>query len=98
VALHPSAYHTTARHIAHIGTLILDRSQMVLLKDLTRGGLVFFTNYASEKARHLTANPRCSVCIYWRALGVQIRISAMASRLPGAESDAYWATRSRDSQ
>jgi pyridoxamine 5'-phosphate oxidase len=64
---------------------------MVLLKQADERGIVFFTNYESRKGRELRTNPRAAVLVH--VPGRQIRVEGGVSVLPGAESDAYWATR-----
>ena len=39
-------------------------ARIVLLKGITRGSFVFFTNYESDKGRELEANPRAALVIY----------------------------------
>jgi pyridoxamine 5'-phosphate oxidase len=72
--------------------------RMVLLKGVDHRGFVFFTNYGSRKARDLDANPRAALCFHWPALGVQVRVEGRVTRVPAAESDAYFTTRPRESQ
>ncbi len=72
--------------------------RMVLLKGVDQGGFVFFTNYESRKARELAANPRAALCFYWPTLGMQIRVEGAVTRVSAEDSDAYFATRPRDSQ
>jgi pyridoxamine 5'-phosphate oxidase len=72
-------------------------SRNVLLRALD-DGLVFFTNYESDKARDLAAEPRCSVLFSWFGLQRQVRVEGIAARLDDAASDAYFASRPRGSQ
>lgn len=62
------------------------------------GYLVFYTNYRSRKAIEFAANPQAAALFHWDALGRQIRIEGLVVRSPGAESDAYFASRGRGSQ
>jgi len=73
-------------------------SRTVLLKGLTDLGFVFFTNYESRKARELGANPPCSLLFGWYELQRQVRVEGAASRIPRAETEAYFASRPRASQ
>lgn len=75
-------------------------ARIVLLKQLDERGAVFYTNYDSAKARQLAAHPQVALCLHWKQLreGVQVRIEGAAERTSAAESDAYFATRPRDSQ
>jgi pyridoxamine 5'-phosphate oxidase len=71
---------------------------MVLLKGFGPEGFRFFSNYESTKGEELTASPRAALVIYWRELDRQVRIRGEVERLPAEESDAYFASRPRDSQ
>jgi pyridoxamine 5'-phosphate oxidase len=72
--------------------------RMVLLKDVDERGFVFYTNYGSQKARELDANPKASLCFHWAILQRQVRVSGRVTRVPVEESAAYFATRPRGSQ
>jgi len=72
-------------------------ARMVLLKRLDERGLTFFTRYDSDKGAQLASNPRVALCLHWKWLdpAAQVRIEGRAEKLPGDESDAYFATRER---
>jgi pyridoxamine 5'-phosphate oxidase len=73
--------------------------RMVLAKDLVPAGyLVFYTNYGSRKAAELETTGRAAAVLYWHERGRQIRFEGVVVRSPAAESDAYFATRPRQSQ
>ncbi len=72
--------------------------RVVLLKGVDERGFTFFTNYRSSKGRALKANPVGALTFYWDPMGRQVRVRGRVERLPGEESDAYFATRPRDSQ
>ena len=73
-------------------------ARMVLLKAADEKGFVFYTNYASRKARELRANPQAALVAYWEALERQVRIEGPVHVLEEEESAAYFATRPRASQ
>lgn len=73
-------------------------SRIVLLKGISEGGFEFYTNYHSHKGRALEANPFCSLNFFWPELERQVRISGEAIKLTSTESDAYFASRPRESQ
>ncbi|HLB00936.1 MAG TPA: pyridoxamine 5'-phosphate oxidase [Bacteroidota bacterium] len=73
-------------------------ARVVLMKDVNRSGVCFFTNYLSRKGVDLLANPRATLLFYWPELDLQIRIEGRATRVPAKESDAYFRTRPRESQ
>jgi pyridoxamine 5'-phosphate oxidase len=70
----------------------------VLLKLYDEQGFVFFTNYESDKAHQIAANPQVALLFPWVALGRQVRITGQAAKIPLHESAAYFATRPRGSQ
>lgn len=65
----------------------------VLLKELSSAGFSMYTNYDSRKGRALAVNPRAALLFYWPQRQRQVRVEGEVSRLPEAESDAYFASR-----
>ncbi len=76
----------------------LPSARMVLLKGVDARGFLFFTNYESRKARQLESNPHAALVFYWHAAQRQVRITGRVIKLSAAESDAYFATRPRESR
>jgi pyridoxamine 5'-phosphate oxidase len=72
--------------------------RMVLVKQTTAAGFVFYTNYLSRKGRELTANPRAALLFYWDPLGRQVRLDGPVSPTTPEESAEYIRTRARGSQ
>ncbi len=72
--------------------------RMVLLKGVDERGLVFYSHYTSRKGRELEENPRAALLFHWSPLGRQVRVEGRVERVPGEESDAYFATRPRGAQ
>jgi pyridoxamine 5'-phosphate oxidase len=70
----------------------------VLLKDIDQRGLVFFTHYNSPKGQDLASTPHASLLHYWPELERQVRVTGPVERVLDAESDAYFASRPRESQ
>ena len=68
-------------------------ARTVLLKGVSGGDFVFFTNYGSRKGRELAANPRGTLLFPWHAIGRQVIVEGAVERVPVEVSDAYWATR-----
>jgi pyridoxamine 5'-phosphate oxidase len=71
---------------------------MVLLKGHDAQGFVFYTNFESRKAMDLLTNSNAALLFHWKSLRRQVRIEGPVARVTDAEGDAYFATRSRDSQ
>jgi len=72
--------------------------RMVLLKGHGADGFVFYTNREGRKAADLAANPKAALLFHWKSLRRQVRIEGPVTRASDAESDAYFASRGRDSQ
>lgn len=73
-------------------------ARIVLLKGYSEKGFVFFTNYNSYKGKQLAENPKACLVFFWRELERQVRITGIAQKLSGAESDAYFHSRPLGSQ
>jgi len=73
-------------------------SRMVLLKEVTNEGFVFYTNYTSSKGKQILENPSVCLNFFWDPLHRQIRIRGKASQVTNEQADAYFQTRHRKSQ
>ena len=72
--------------------------RMVLLKDVSADGFVFYSNAESRKGVQLSANRQAALMFHWKSLRRQVRISGSVETVSAAEADAYFATRAKDSQ
>lgn len=72
--------------------------RMVLLKGHGPDGFVFYTNRESRKADDLAARPHAALLFHWKSLRRQVRVEGPVSHATDAQSDAYFASRGRDSQ
>ncbi|MCB0913936.1 MAG: pyridoxamine 5'-phosphate oxidase, partial [Propionibacteriaceae bacterium] len=70
----------------------------VLLRGVDADGFTFFTNYESRKGRELAHNPNATLLFPWAELGRQVIVEGAVARAKRAESEAYFATRERNSQ
>jgi pyridoxamine 5'-phosphate oxidase len=70
----------------------------VLAKGIDERGIVFYTNYESAKARDLAANPRAAAVFVWVAHQRQVRLAGAVEQTSREETEAYFATRPRESQ
>lgn len=73
-------------------------SRIVLVRGFDDDGLTFFGNYNSAKGQQIDANPVASAVFPWIGLHRQVRVRGTVDMLPRHESDAYFASRPRDSQ
>lgn len=72
--------------------------RMVLLKEYSEAGFLFYTNYKSRKAAELSENPSSAMTFWWPAQERQVRIEGKIEKIRAAESDAYFASRPRENQ
>ncbi|MDI9313566.1 MAG: pyridoxamine 5'-phosphate oxidase [Hydrotalea sp.] len=73
-------------------------SRMVLLKDFSKEGFVFYTNSQSDKGNALRDNPRAALLFHWKSLRQQIRIEGHITMVSTQEADDYFHSRPVDSQ
>ena len=74
------------------------KSRIVLLKQFTYEGFVFYTNYLSEKGKAIEANPRVALSFFWPTLERQVIIKGMAEKIAPNLSDGYFESRPLGSQ
>tara|TARA_B100000401_G_C52517150_1_gene582495 strand:- start:69 stop:695 length:627 start_codon:yes stop_codon:yes gene_type:complete len=72
--------------------------RIVLLKDVSKNGFVFYTNLDSKKSNDLKNNPNASMCFHWKSLLRQIRIVGDISKVSKEEADKYYNSRSYKSR
>ncbi len=73
-------------------------SRIVLLKEVNEKGFVFFTNYNSRKGKDIEKNNFVSILFFWKELERQVRVEGKAEKISTGKSDAYFASRPRESQ
>ncbi len=88
----------TAMVLATVNEGGLPWQRIVLLKGLSRGGFVFYTNYGSAKASAVALNPRVSLLFPWNELDRQVIVGGLVEKMSVAESASYFITRPRESQ
>lgn len=88
----------SAMTLATAGTDAQPDARIVLLKGADEAGFTFFTDRRSAKGRHLAGNPRAALCFWWGELERQVRIRGGVTEIGPGESEAYFATRPRESQ
>lgn len=68
-------------------------SRVLLLKEVSNDGFVFFTNYNSHKGQEMEVNPKVALNFFWPTLEKQVRIQAEVKKISNKESDAYFQSR-----
>ncbi|TXI13100.1 MAG: pyridoxamine 5'-phosphate oxidase [Polynucleobacter sp.] len=97
-AQHAELPEPNAMTVASVDANGKPSARVVLIKEVTHDGFVFFTNYESRKGQALTANPHAALLFFWPELERQIRIEGSVSKLSAEESDAYFHSRPLDSR
>ncbi|OAV14731.1 pyridoxamine 5'-phosphate oxidase [Moraxella catarrhalis] len=72
--------------------------RIVLMRELTEQGVVFYTNYDSAKGQDIADNPNAEVLFFWHSLERQVRLSGQMVKVSAEKSAAYFAKRPRESQ
>jgi pyridoxamine 5'-phosphate oxidase len=88
----------TAMVLSTIDQYGFPESRVVLLKELTPEGFVFFTNYNSKKSQQISVDQHVAVVFFWSEAERQVRIKGTAEKIPEAESNAYFLSRPLESQ
>lgn len=72
--------------------------RIVLLREITETGIVFYTNYESAKGQDVAANPNAEALFFWHELERQVRISGRIAKIDADKSANYFQKRPHDSQ
>jgi pyridoxamine 5'-phosphate oxidase len=97
-AMQSDIYEANAMTLSTADSKGKPSARIVLLKDYTKEGFVFFTNYESSKGKQLTDNPAACLLFFWKELERQVRIEGTAEKTDAAESDAYFSSRPEGSR
>lgn len=73
-------------------------ARVVLLKEISNNGLIFYTNYKSHKGLEIEDNPNVCLTFLWKELERQVRVTGLAKRISEEHSKAYFQSRPRGSQ
>jgi len=87
-----------AMTLATVGYDMVPSARVVLLKQFSNDGFVFFTNYHSRKGRQIEENPNASLLFFWPISMRQVRIEGRVKKITAEESDEYFYSRPLESQ
>ena len=73
-------------------------ARILLLRNFSQKGFIFYTNYNSRKGKELKDNPFASITFFWHQMERQIRIEGTVKKQSPSDSDAYFKTRPRESR
>lgn len=97
-AIHAQILDPHAMVLATAGKDLQPSCRTVYLRDFNGRGFVFYTNYNSLKGRQLDENPRAALLFLWEELERQVRVEGRVEKITPEQSDAYFASRPRESQ
>ena len=87
-----------AAFVSSVDTEGNPNARVILIKDVSNKGFVFYTNYQSQKAKELFQNNKGHLTWYSRAQGVSIRVQGKVKKIEPELSDKYFASRDRNAQ
>ena len=87
-----------AMALSTVGPFNKPRTRMVLMKEIRKNGIIFYTNSNSRKGNHINDNKNVSINFYWKSIERQVLISGKIKKISSQESDKYFLSRNRKSQ
>ena len=94
----PAIIEPNAMVLSTLGGNEILESRTVLLKDVSKSGFTFFTNYNSRKAKAINLNSQVSLLFPWYAMERQVIAQGFAKKVSQEESDSYFQSRPWASQ
>jgi pyridoxamine 5'-phosphate oxidase len=93
--------HLKEPNAMSLATATLDArpsNRIVLLKEISEDGFVFYTSYTSRKGRELASNPFCGLTFLWAELERQVRVEGRAEKVSRDKSERYFQSRPKGSR
>ncbi|MCK0162035.1 pyridoxamine 5'-phosphate oxidase [Allomuricauda sp. F6463D] len=87
-----------AMTVSTIGLDGFPKSRVVLMKKFTFEGIIFYSNYQSEKGKAIEANPSVCLSFFWPNMERQVIIKGTAEKIAENLSDGYFESRPIGSQ
>ncbi|MFT5162905.1 MAG: pyridoxamine 5'-phosphate oxidase [Alteromonadaceae bacterium] len=88
----------TAMCVATVGANGQPSQRMVLLKDFSAEGFVFYTNLGSRKAQEIGQNDKVCLHFPWHNIERQVIVYGTAQKLPTSTVMKYFLSRPKESQ
>lgn len=74
------------------------KARIVLLKEVDDRGMIFYTNYNSQKGQDLADHPMASVVFFWDLQQRQVRVEGRVEKVSQETSERYYQSRPKGSQ
>jgi pyridoxamine 5'-phosphate oxidase len=97
-AVAANLHDPTAMTVATVDEHCQPSQRIVLLKDVSAEGFVFYTNFGSRKAQELSQNNRISLHFPWHSLERQVKICGVAEKVSSTQAAKYFLSRPEESQ
>ena len=97
-AIESNQLEPTAMVLSTVDERMQPHSRVVLLKEFTHEGFVFYTNYEGHKAQQMAHNNKVSLVFFWPTLERQVRIEGKVDRINEVQSTTYFKSRPIESQ
>ncbi|MEC7175761.1 MAG: pyridoxamine 5'-phosphate oxidase, partial [Actinomycetota bacterium] len=97
-AAEASLVEPNAMTVATVDAFGVPDGRIVLAREVSDGGITFFTNFNSAKSKQLNSSSSATGVFGWLALHRQVRVTGTVERISDEDSDAYFASRPRGSQ
>ena len=97
-AIHGEVPEPNAMTLATVGSNLRPSTRVVLIKDYDARGIVWYTNYDSQKGHELAGNPYAALQFHWVEMERVVRIEGVVEKVSAEESDAYFHTRPLESR
>lgn len=88
----------TAATLSTVSKDLTPKSRIILIKEITEEGFIFYSNYESQKGQDLEQNDNASLLVYWDELNRQLKIEGKVKKISKEKSEAYFHSRPKDSQ
>ena len=88
----------TAMSLATVDASGMPNVRMVLMRRFDERGIVFFTNFHSQKGGEILTNHKAAACFHWKSLRKSVRIRGIVEEVTPAEADDYFNSRARGSR
>ncbi|HCU79830.1 MAG: pyridoxamine 5'-phosphate oxidase [Chloroflexi bacterium] len=97
-AFEAGGHKLSSMALATTGSNGIPSIRTVLLKEVTKLGFVFYSNYNSKKGRQIQENPNGAILFYWESLERQVKVTGAVEKVTSIESDDYFQSRPRAAQ
>lgn len=88
----------SAMAIASVDGHGMPNVRMVLMRRIDDRGIVFFTNFESQKGEELLENQQAAAVFHWKSLRKQVRFRGPVEVVTDEEADEYFYSRPRGSR